>query len=754
MKRIITAFLLVLLSFSLVWAQSRPVKVIHAKRFDRSRPLRDLAKPVTKYRNWKRPRLIPNHPPMMDEARGERNRRVDPALQDALGTKAAGAVLQSWNGLRNTDNAGLVAPPDPNLDVGPNHVVEMVNLVYGIWDKSGNMLVGPSQTNTLWAGFGGNCEFSNDGDPVVVYDPLADRWLLSQFVFSQSQCVAISTTPDPTGSYFRYEFPTPGNDYPKMSAWDNAYLATIRNFSGAFNMDAAAFEKSAMLVGNPAAKMVVFDMSAALPGIDGFLPADVDGPAPAAGRNPMFMGFQSAQNRLAMFDMSIDWANVGNSTLNGPNFLSVSAIDNSVSRIPQPATTNQLDALSGFMMFRLAYRNLGTREALVASHTVDVNDYNGHAGFRWYELTSTGGAWSVRQQGTFAPDGDNRWMGSIAMNANGDIMGAYSVSSKATFPAIRFAGRNAGDPLGQFTIQEGTLQNGGGSQLGTTRWGDYSNIVVDPSDDMTFWYGTEYYETTIAWQWVTRIGSFQASPPAVAISCVPDNPQPIIIPTPGGGPLPYTMTVTNNSASSKTVDVWSYAQRNGFGKTDARFLQQGVVLGPGASQVFNITDNIPTVDPGNFTFNCIAGTFVGAQVISSSAFPWSVGVVAPSNGLAKSAGANISGWEAVAKAGFSSETSTEAVPETIVLQNNYPNPFNPTTSIRYTLNEASQVRLTIYNMLGQEVKTLVNAFQPAGFKSVSWDATNNSGRTVSAGVYLYKLEAGGVVLTKKMTLTK
>ena len=163
------------------------------------------------------------------------------------------------------------------MDVSASHIVQTVNIHFDIFDRSGNSLMGVTPMNSLWAGFGGGCEFGNDGDPTVNYDEAADRWVIEQFDFANAQCIAVSTTSDPLGTYHRYSFATPGNDYPKTGVMSTVYTGTIRNFSVPFSMDAMTWERAKMLVGDPTAAQLVFSMTALLPGIDGFLPSDLDG---------------------------------------------------------------------------------------------------------------------------------------------------------------------------------------------------------------------------------------------------------------------------------------------------------------------------------------------------------------------------------------------------------------------------------------------------------------------------------------------
>lgn len=715
MRPFMTTLFVIMLFPSLASAQAidiKPIAVRSASRMDTSPPLREIANPAG----------------------------------TTTETASSETVIVSWDGLKNTDNPQLVMPPNANLAVGPNHVVQMVNMSFGIWDKSGNLIIGATPNNDLWSGFGGPCEFNNNSDAVVLYDEFDDRWVMTQGVVSQAQCFAVSTTSDPTGTYHRYEFATPGNSDTRLGIWPEHYLATARNFSGTFNIDAIAFEREAMLDGQ-AAQMIAFDLSEALPNIDGFLPTDVDGPVPPAGREPLVFGFQAGSNSMAAFEVDVDWSNIGGAHIHGPGFVAVAPIDTALALIPQPQTTQGLDPVSHFLMPRLTYRDLGTDEVVLAAHTVDVNN-NDQAGVRWYELhrIPTGGFF-LFQQGTYAPDSDHRWMGSIAMNKNGSILAGYSVSSSSTFPSIRYSGRNVGDPLDQFTIPEDTIMAGQGSQAGTAKWGEYTSMVVDPSDDETFWYTNVYYETTSDSMWSTRIAALQA-PPTLSLTATPDDP-PVIIPV-SGGAFDFTITVTNNSTAPRAFELWTHAEKAGA-STDPIFGPATVNLVAGETKVFNLTQTVPPLDPSSWTYVVSAGTFPG-NVIASDSFPFEISVIAAKSGatVAKQA----EDWDVFVKGAAPEETAEATVPESVRLQENFPNPFNPTTTIRYTLMKASQVTLKIYNTLGQEVKTLVDGVQSAGLQTVRWDATNNAGQSVAGGHYIYRLETGNVVITKTMTLMK
>jgi hypothetical protein len=473
---------------------------------------------------------------------------VDPVVQRAFGPLVMPTPIVSFEGVANADNSSPTLPPDTTGDVGRNHYVQWVNISFEIFNKSGTSLYGPAAGNTLWAGFGGPCQTTNDGDPIVQYDQLADRWLMSQFALPNYpsgpfyQCIAISTTGDPTGTWYRYQFePSPGkmNDYPHFGVWPDAYYMTANLFSsGSLNFAGAgnyAFDRAKMLLGQPAA-MVRFDLPATEWG--GMLPSDLDGSAlPPAGAPNYFLEVTEAgwdppntqADELLLYKFHVDWVTPANSTFTGPTRLATAPFDgilcsdNSGACVPQPGTGIRLHSLFDRLMYRLAYRNFGTHESLVVNHTVDANGANtGYTGVRWYEVRSPNAAPAIYQQGTYAPDANSRWMGSVAMDRNGNMAVGYSVSSGGLYPSIAYSGRLVSDPPGTLAQGEAMLIAGSGSQTYPTdpRWGDYTTLSVDPVDDCTFWYTNEYYPTTHAYQWHTRIGSFKFP------SCVGGTPTP------------------------------------------------------------------------------------------------------------------------------------------------------------------------------------------------------------------------------------
>lgn len=464
--------------------------------------------------------------------------------------------LGSFEGLSNQDNFDLlgfrVNPPDPVGAVGPNHYVEMINLAVAVYDKSGNRVMGPVSIGSLWDGFAVPDCAEQSGDPIVVYDQFADRWILSQFTTAGPEyfnCVAISQTADPTGAYYLYAFSTGPNfpDYPKYGLWADSYVITTREFGPTveYGIGVYALEKNKMINGQAKARAVRFFLDGNDPNIlplvgDGLLPAYVDGkqkpdplaPIPIVGTQDDNASYGATFDALNVWELDVKWRSTPTASLKLAAQLPVAAFDSmfpcaptSRDCLPQPGITNPaqyLDILSYRQRptWRLAYRNFKTYEAMVTAQAVEAAP--GVAGMRWYELRRTNGSYSVYQQGTFAPgDGVHRWMGSVAMDRQGNIGMGYSVVNGTTvYPGIRYTGRLAGDPLGQMTLGEGAIVNGTGVQLTTnSRWGDYTSLNVDPFDDCTFWYVNEYY--TLAGQgsspagWQTRIGSFKVP------SCVP-----------------------------------------------------------------------------------------------------------------------------------------------------------------------------------------------------------------------------------------
>lgn len=458
--------------------------------------------------------------------RPNRNIGEDPVRQMTGGNRPANPPTANYDGLGVTDNepiiGGRLAPPDPEVDVGEEYILQEVNLLYAVYDKeTGEQVLGPFENNAIFNGFGGTCENNNTGDVITLYDEEAERWISSYMNFQGNtpgsfECVAISQTSDPTGSWYRYAFEisdTANNDYPKLGVGPDAYYSSYNMFDGGFTGGkVAAHDRDAMIDGEPDATTILFG-----PNSNWFtlMPADIDGPVPSPAPGGLFG--QIAQDAFEIFELTPDFENPDNSTFEQIADLSTEPFDSQLCDafrgrcVPQPNGPD-LEDLAGRLMQRLQFRDMGDYQAMVTNHTVDA-DGEGTAGIRWYEFRdeNENGDWEIYQQGTFAPDdGLNRWMGSIAMNQDGAIGLIYTVSSNDKNPAIRYTGRPQGAPLGQMTFQEETIIAGDASQRGTARWGDYSALDVDPSNQTEFW-GTHQYGADISGQfnWDTRIASFQ-----------------------------------------------------------------------------------------------------------------------------------------------------------------------------------------------------------------------------------------------------
>lgn len=461
----------------------------------------------------------------------------------------APTVGQNFAGM-NYSNSGGDWPSDSNGDVGPNNYVQIVNTALAVYSKTGAVQHGPAQIYTLWAGFGEPgqpCQSSTDGDPIVNYDELANRWVISQQAQFPSpvpstgpayfQCIAVSTTGDPLGTYNRYAFSydaTHNPDYPKVSVWPDGYYVTYNltdpSVPDGF-VETCAFDRSKMLAGLDATQQCVDleDKSFS------FVPSDLDGATPPPVGSPNFILGQDPNNanQLIMYRFHVDWVTPTNSTLSTPLPIVTAAFSDACTGvigedcIPQPGGANPpdpnnipadfvplLDSLPNAVMYRLAYRNYGTHESLAANLTVTQSGAqdDGPTAPMWFEIRSPNATPTIFDQGNFQPDADYRWMGSIAMDKNQNMALGYSKSSATTSPSIAYTGRLANDVAGSMQA-EVTVDPGGDTyspQEGVQNWGDYTSMQVDPIDDCTFWYTNQYVPRPVpSSPWNTRIVSFK-----------------------------------------------------------------------------------------------------------------------------------------------------------------------------------------------------------------------------------------------------
>ncbi len=543
-------------------------------------------------------------------------RRLPPRGAGPGGAGSGKSILQTRPGPRlsiqpKTGFDGIgengAIPPDPNIAVGQTYVVQIVNTEIAVFDKStGAMLPGyPKILSSLWSALGGSCATNNAGDPIVQYDNLAPdglgdggtgRWIITELgslSAPYSECFAISETSDPTGSYYLYsqDFGSYLNDYPKLGVWptvsNSVYLGSFNLFYAGeifVGSELAAYDRQAMLNGASSPGFFYYTISN-----DGnFLPSDLDGATPPSDGTPgYFLNFETTSS-LRLYELSPNFG-TGSSTLNYVD-IAVPSFNEACGGgtcIPQPGTSEQLDSLGDRLMYRLAYRVFSNGSAaMVVNHSVAAGS---SAGERWYELTqpSPGEPFSLYQAGTYAPDSAYRWMGSAAMDRAGDIALGYSLSSGSIYPSIAFTGWTAGSALGQMG-SETILKPGAGSQTGYTRWGDYTAMRIDPSDDSTFWYTNEYYKQTSSYQWSTYIGSF---------TIAGGSPPP-----PSSGP-DFTLALSSSSLTVKRGSSNSLTVR--------------VTATSGSPSVSLSTSGLPTGTTASFSVSPVPATGTSTLTISA-----------------------------------------------------------------------------------------------------------------------------------------
>ncbi|HET9033065.1 MAG TPA: hypothetical protein VFN25_09180 [Dokdonella sp.] len=535
-------------------AASTSPEIMHAARFDVSPPMRDIIRnlPDAPTVPETESGLIPN---IFIKPENRANAWAIPDysnMQTAPTGTPAPTLGASFDGIGNPTACGGCIPPDTNGDVSDQHFIQWVNNKWAIYDKNtGAVVQAPTAGNSFFAGFGGKCQTTNSGDPLAVWDAQAKRWVMSQFVTSApfAQCVAVSVTSDPLGAYYRYEFNWPNfGDYPHMGIWteenqrQDAYLLTTHEFNASSNFVGAALiamERDKMLVGDPTAAMVRF------PGFDayGVQAIHLIGPKPAPGGScPTFVHFDFAATNYQFWDMCLDWDTPANSTISAPNTVASDSFFPFFDSIPTPAGSNAyLDSFGSNTMYRATARAFSKdapmRISLVLNHVVQGNSQQ--AGVRWMQFNlkpavepigvtdrifgdgydgsplpvvvpQTVMTKELADSGTYAPDSDHRWMGGIAIDASGNIGLGFSKSSAILNPQVEYTARRATDPPGTMRDEQScTTGIANGAQTDSAgRWGDYSSMSVDPVDQCTFYFTNEYYATSSARNFSTRICSF------------------------------------------------------------------------------------------------------------------------------------------------------------------------------------------------------------------------------------------------------
>ena len=656
---------------------------------------------------------------------------VDPVVQDAVGSGPfIPSPITTFEGM----GTGLPnftvqsAPPDTDGDIGPNHYVQIVNSGVTVFNRSGTPVLGPVLTRTFWNGFSGACANTNDGDGIVRYDRIADRWVISQFSVNGGngpffQCIAVSTTPDPTGSYTRYQFSFASfNDYPKMALWSDAYYFTYNLFSTTAFLGArvCAVDRVKMVAGDPNATQQCFNTSNQFGAL---LAADLEGSTmPPAGQTNTLVALDTTA--LDIWQFHVDFTTPGNSTFTGPTMLPVPAytpLCNGGTCVVQPGTTNRLDSLADRAMNRLAYRRFSDHEALVVSHAVTAGT---GGGVRWYELRTPTSP-TIFQSGTYAPDAAFRWMSSMTFDKDGNIAMGFSTSSGTINPSIRYTGRLAADPAGSMGQGEATFIAGTGSQTGNlTRWGDYSSMNIDPTDDCTFWYTQEYMGASGSFNWHTRIGTFKFA-------------------TCGQAATDFSISITPASQSVNAGSSVNYTVNTAVLTGAAQTINLAITgLPSGVTASFNPT----TITAGNSsTLTLLASSSAGS--VTANFTVSGIGTVSTHTTSASITVVNNNQPPTVS---ITSPTAGSTVSGTITVSANASDADGTVASVRFNLPDGTSVTDTTAPFSTTFDTTRVT--NGAG-NTITATATDNAGATSSATVMFTIDNGGGACINGRFTST-
>ena len=581
-------------------------QLIYPTRSDVSPPLRDL--PLWPVRTQQQHEAALN--PYIDSHHvNQPDTVVQKSLLGQLAPNIPSPILD-FDGIPYPGVSCNCAPPDTNGEVGATQYVQIVNEGYQVFAKAtGSSVFGPASIESVWSGFGGVCQTSGEGDPVMLYDQIANRWLISEFANGlHDECIAVSTSSDATGTWARYDYHLSSSnllDYPKLAVWPDAYYMSMNTFNSSgtayLGPQPFAFDRTKMLAGDPTAAVIA--MTALSSSNPPMLPSDLDGSTlpPTNAPNSFLLWPNTGTYRIYHFSVGIPFGTSPTFTLFGtsPAASFTQLCPGNRNCVPHLGGTSsdKLDAIGDRLMFRLAYRNFGDHESAVGNFTVSSA---GVAGIRWFELRGvTAGPITTYQESTYQPDTTWRWMGSIAMDNQGNMALGYSASSSSIYPQIRYTGRLVSDPLNTMPQGEAHLFDGTGAQTGTSnRWGDYSDMTIDPVDDQTFWYTQEYYASTSSFNWRTRIGNFKLASAGGGINLI----SAVSRLTHGGGvgtfdvnmPLSGTSGVEDRSATTYNA-VFNFDQ-------------------PVTSGEVSVTSGTATVGTLSFSGNSITAPLTGVTV--------------------------------------------------------------------------------------------------------------------------------------------
>ena len=681
----------------------------------------------------------------------------------------ANAPVATTNFDGTPDNSGVI-PSDSDGAAGTTQYFEIVNSQIAVYNKSGGLLLGPENTNTLWSGFGGSCQANNDGDGTVQFDTLSQRWVVEQLEVSAQPffvCVAVSTSANATGSWNRYSFQYADfPDYPKLGVWPDAYYLTVNRFdaSGTTGLgeQTCALNRASMLSGAAATEQC-FSLNSS--GENTVLPATLNGTTPpAAGTPEWLVGISpTTSNALAYWRLHVDWTTPANSTLSTQTDLPVAAFSEACGGagtcIPQSGTSQQLDSLGDRLMYSLPYRNFGDHESIMVTHSIVAGS---SVGMRWYELRPSGSALNVFQQGTYAPNGTYRWMGSIGIDQSGDVALGYSTSSSTLHPGVAVTGRLASDPAGSMPQGETTLLTGGGSQSGNlfnpgNRWGDYSGMSVDPSDDCTFWYVNQYEPSNGDFNWHTRIASFKFPSCGTVTNdfSISANPTTLSLAANAAGSSTISTAVTSGSAGTVSL---------GVSGTPAGATASLAASSVTAGQSTTLNVNAGTATPGTYTLTVtgtegsathsttVSLTVLAANDFSISANPTSLSLgpnaagsstisTAVTSGSAGTVSLGVSGTPAGASASLAASSVTAGQSTTLNVNAGTATPGTYTLTVTGTEGAAAHsttVSLTVLPpndfSISANPASLSLGPNAAGSSTISTAVTSGSAGTVSLGV--------------------
>jgi len=729
--------ILLLFVFSNAYTQPKSIKPKESKKLNylgKSNSLKDISP-------FKSENLFQEKPELDNESGTRIQNSIilkDTVIQNAIYDNESIPIIQNFDGVGSIN----MPNPDTEGDVGPNHYFQMVKSSFAIWDKQGNILYGPAENKTIWSDFPGPWLDLNWTDPIVVYDPLNDRWLASAMVYDlyneYYEMIAVSATSNPLGEWYCYYLwfdVMP--DYPKFGVWPDGYYLTFNEwhltqsltlFTGASIM---VFNPEELCNGNPEPTEIYFHFDSpngsTIIDIASFLPSDLDGEIPPAGTPNYHVCVKDdawgyPEDRLWIWECHVDWADTSNCHFSEVGILETAPFDSHVFQnafIHQPGTANRLHSLTHFMMYRLQYRNFENYQVLLCNHTVEV-DGDDHGAVRWYELRDEGSGWFIHQQSSFAPDADSRWMGSVAMDADGNIGLGYSVSSDVTYPGIRVSGRRFNDDPGVLTMLESEIVAGAGNQSTNPRWGDYSMMSVDPSDNLTFWYTQEYLPVTGVFVWQTKIASFQLHKNlTMSLDTVQFN-------------------TYEDCLNGKTLIVYNDSQ---FDIEIQDIEQEGIIGGA-----------MWHIDPYNFNFpfQLLKGDSIELQIYIDLPVGKSL------NGFISD---TLSIFTDYKKHGALILLNEDLITNYENLKPNrpssilsvFPNPFNSSILISIDIDSNEPVFVDIFNDNLQLVNSLLKGeIINSGFQRIEWSGTNHAGNLVPKGIYLIRLKSAGIEEVKKI----